>query len=83
MSLLADREDFLIAITADHTTSSQLKMHTADPVPLTIKGEGVRTDDINGFNERECAKGRLGIIRGQNLMPILIDLMGLAELFGA
>lgn len=83
MAPLADREDFLIAITADHTTSSQLKMHTADPVPLTIKGEGVRTDDINGFNERECAKGRLGIIRGQNLMPILIDLMGLAELFGA
>ncbi|MFA5029882.1 MAG: 2,3-bisphosphoglycerate-independent phosphoglycerate mutase [Patescibacteria group bacterium] len=80
---LAESNDFLVVVTADHTTSSALKMHTADPVPLTIKGEGVRTDDINGFNERECAKGRLGVIRGENLMPIIIDLMGLAELFGA
>lgn len=58
-------------------------MHTADPVPFTIKGEGVRTDDINAYSERECAKGRMGLIRGINLMPIIIDLMGLAELYGA
>ena len=73
----------MVVVTSDHTTSSQLKIHTADPVPITIKGEGVRTDDITAFTERECSKGRLGIIRGQNLMPILIDLMGLAELYGA
>ena len=80
---LSEKNDFLVVITSDHTTSSQLKIHTADPVPITIKGEGVRTDDITAFTERECSKGRLGIIRGQNLMPILIDLMGLAELYGA
>lgn len=83
MKPLAEDNDFLVVITSDHTTSSALKMHTADPVPVVIKGEGVRTDDINGFNERECAKGRLGMIRGENLMPIIIDLMGLAELYGA
>lgn len=80
---LADDNDFLVIITADHTTSCQLKIHTADPVPVTIKGEGVRTDDINAYSERECAKGRMGIIRGENLMPIIIDLMGLAEMYGA
>ncbi|MDD5110433.1 MAG: 2,3-bisphosphoglycerate-independent phosphoglycerate mutase [Patescibacteria group bacterium] len=80
---LAERNDFITVITADHTTACGLKTHTADPVPVTIKGEGVRTDDINAYTERECAKGRLGTIRGQNLMPILIDLMGLAELYGA
>jgi len=80
---LAADNDYLVVITSDHTTSSQLRMHTADPVPVTIKGEGVRTDDINAFSERECAKGRLGHIRGENLMPIVLDLMGLAELFGA
>jgi 2,3-bisphosphoglycerate-independent phosphoglycerate mutase len=80
---LADDNDYLFVITSDHTTSSALKQHTGDPVPITFKGEGVRTDDINAFNERECAKGRLGHIRGANVMPIVIDLMGLAELFGA
>lgn len=75
--------DFLIIITSDHTTSSQLKIHTADPVPLTIKGDGVRTDDLNAYSERECAKGRLGTIQGKNLMPIIIDLLGMAEMYGA
>lgn len=83
MKLLAQSSEFLVLITADHTTSCQLRQHTADPVPVVIKGEGVRTDDINAFSERECMKGRLGHLRGQNLMPILIDLMGLAELYGA
>ncbi|MFA6255140.1 MAG: 2,3-bisphosphoglycerate-independent phosphoglycerate mutase [Patescibacteria group bacterium] len=83
MKPLADPNDFLVVVTADHTTSSQLKIHTADPVPVTIKGEGVRTDDINAYSERECAKGRMGQIRGENLMPIIIDLMGLAEMYGA
>ncbi len=80
---LADENDFLFVITSDHTTSSALKQHTGDPVPITFKGEGVRTDDINAFGERECSRGRLGHIRGENVMPIVIDLMGLAELFGA
>ncbi len=80
---LVESQDFLVVLTADHTTSSQLKIHTADPVPLTIRGEGVRTDDLNSYSERECAKGRLGTIQGINLMPILVDLMGLAKLFGA
>jgi len=80
---LAEAKDFLVVVTADHTTACQLKLHTADPVPLTIRGEGVRTDDINAYSERECARGRLGTITGANLMPIIVDLMGLAELFGA
>jgi len=80
---LAKSNEYITVITADHTTSSKLQMHTADPVPITIKGEGIRTDDIERYTERECAKGRLGMIRGENVMPILIDLMGLAELYGA
>ncbi len=83
MKPLAESDEHLVVITADHTTSCSLKRHTGDPVMVTIKGEGVRTDDINAFSERECAKGRMGHLRGENLMPIVIDLMGLAELYGA
>lgn len=80
---LAEHDDLVVAITADHTTSSQLKQHTADPVPLVIKGEGVRTDDVTAFSERACANGRLGTIRGLHLMPILLDLTGRSPLYGA
>jgi len=73
----------LIVVTADHSTPCDLKAHSADDVPVTIYGKAVRDDDVEHFNERECAKGRLGHIKGLNLMPIILDLMGLAELFGA
>jgi len=46
---LAKDNDFIVVLTCDHTTCSELKIHTADPVPLTIKGHGVRTDDLNAF----------------------------------
>ncbi len=80
---IAELEDVITLVTADHTTSCALQKHTADPVPLTIKGPGIRTDDINSYTERECARGRLGTLRGLNVMPIVIDLMGASELYGA
>ncbi|MBU1164856.1 2,3-bisphosphoglycerate-independent phosphoglycerate mutase [Patescibacteria group bacterium] len=83
ISPLAKENDFLVVLTCDHTTCSELKIHTADPVPLTIKGHGVRTDDLNAFSERECAKGRMGSIKGEQLIPIVIDLMGLSKMYGA
>lgn len=76
-------KNVLIIITADHSTPCALKKHSADDVPVLICGEGVRSDDLTIFDERTCYRGRLGHIKGLNLMPIIIDLMGLAELFGA
>jgi len=80
---LADQKGALLVITADHSTPCILQAHSADDVPFVIKGENIRDDDVEHFNERDCAKGRWGHIRGIQLMPIIIDLMGLAELFGA
>lgn len=73
----------IVVITADHSTPCSLKSHSADDVPIIIKAPGLRVDDVHKFNERVCAKGRLGHIKGMHLMPIVIDLMGLAEKFGA
>ncbi len=80
---LVDHPEILVAITADHTTACELKIHTADPVPLTIRGLGVRTDDLQAYSERECVKGQLGHIRGIHLMPILVDILGLSTMYGA
>lgn len=81
--LLMDRKDMLIAVTGDHSTASALGMHTADPVPLLISGTDIRTDRCGSFGETGCAAGSLGHIMGVNLMPVLIDQLGKAPLYGA
>jgi 2,3-bisphosphoglycerate-independent phosphoglycerate mutase len=57
--------------------------HTADPVPITIAGEGVLSDGVSKFSEKTCAHGGLGRIRGLDVMPILMDLMDKTKKFGA
>jgi 2,3-bisphosphoglycerate-independent phosphoglycerate mutase len=72
-----------LAVTADHTTSSRTREHEGDPVPVAIYGPEIRTDDVKEFGERACAKGGLGRIRGKDLMPIMMNLLGKTKKFGA
>jgi len=72
-----------LAVTADHTTSLLTGKHEGDPVPVAITGPYVRRDDVEEFDERACAKGGLNRIRGMDLMPILMNLIGRAKKFGA
>jgi 2,3-bisphosphoglycerate-independent phosphoglycerate mutase len=78
-----DLNSTYLAVTADHTTSSITQNHEGDPVPLAITGPYVRRDDIEEFGERACAKGGLNRIRGMDLMPILMNLIGKTKKFGA
>lgn len=72
-----------LAVTADHTTSSITLNHEGDPVPVAISGPYVRRDDVEEFDERACAKGGLHRIKGLDLMPILMNLIGKTKKFGA
>lgn len=76
-------DETILAVTADHTTSSATRKHEGDPVPVALAGPGVRTDDVKEFGERACAKGGLGRIRGKDLMPTIMSLLGKGEHFGA
>lgn len=76
-------EDVVIALTADHSTPVSLGEHSGDPVPLTIHSRHVVRDGIKHFNEADCGLGRLGRIRGKELLPILMDLANRSEKFGA
>ncbi|MEM3703366.1 MAG: 2,3-bisphosphoglycerate-independent phosphoglycerate mutase [Candidatus Bathyarchaeia archaeon] len=78
----ADLSETYVALTADHTTSCVTKSHEGDPVPIAIMGPYVRCDDVEKFDERTCAKGGLGRIRGKDLMPILMNFIGKAKKFG-
>jgi 2,3-bisphosphoglycerate-independent phosphoglycerate mutase len=78
-----DMDSTYLAITADHTTSLLTGEHEGDPVPIAIAGPYVRRDDVKEFSERSCAKGGLNRIRGLDLMPILMNLLGKIKKFGA
>jgi 2,3-bisphosphoglycerate-independent phosphoglycerate mutase len=80
--LLAEK-GCIIIICADHSTPCTIKDHSADPVPVIIRGDGVRMDDVVRFDEYRCAQGGLNRIRGGDLMPIALDLINRAHKFGA
>jgi 2,3-bisphosphoglycerate-independent phosphoglycerate mutase len=66
-------QDFIVAVTADHSTSCLLKAHSADPVPVLIAGGGVDADNIKEYTEKTCQGGKLGILMGPELMPLLVN----------
>ncbi|MBS3782457.1 MAG: 2,3-bisphosphoglycerate-independent phosphoglycerate mutase [Candidatus Thermoplasmatota archaeon] len=80
---LRELEETYIAITGDHSTPVTVMEHSGDPLPLTIWGEDVRTDDVDEFNERACSNGGINRISGGDLLNILKDLADLTEKFGA
>jgi 2,3-bisphosphoglycerate-independent phosphoglycerate mutase len=78
-----DADSTFLAVTADHTTPIVTRNHEGDPVPVAIAGPYVRRDSVTEFGERACACGGLNRMRGVDLMPTLMSLMGKAKKFGA
>ena len=73
-------ENYIICVTADHSTPCELKAHSDNPVPLLISGDKIRGDNIPKFSERQCKKGSLGSLEhGTQLMPKLIGLLKQAQ----
>jgi 2,3-bisphosphoglycerate-independent phosphoglycerate mutase len=80
---LLDLPDCIIVICADHSTPCTIRDHSADPVPVLIHGDGVRVDEVTGFDEYRCAGGGLNRITGAALLPTALDLINKAHKFGA
>lgn len=75
--------DLHLTITCDHCTPITFGDHTGDPVPLAICGPNLCHDSVRAFGERAVVGGALGRIRGLDVMPIMTNLMGVQEKFGA
>jgi 2,3-bisphosphoglycerate-independent phosphoglycerate mutase len=65
----------VVAVTADHATSSVRKAHTADPVPLVVAGGPVDPDGSPAFGETVCSQGSLGLLRGVEILPRIAELV--------
>lgn len=72
-----------LIITADHATPVTVKDHSGDAPPLALWGPGVLSDAVESFGERSCAGGLLGHVRGIDVLPLLTNLTGMQEKFGA
>jgi len=63
-----------VMISADHSTPSIHKGHSADPVPLLISGDMITNDDTQRFTEAEAKNGAIGLIEGAQVVKTGIDL---------
>jgi 2,3-bisphosphoglycerate-independent phosphoglycerate mutase len=64
----------VVAVTGDHATPTYPDViHSGDPVPFVLAGPGVRPDAVGRFGELECAAGILGQLRGEDVMPVLLN----------
>lgn len=77
------KEEWILGLTADHTTPCETGDHSADPVPLLVYGAGVRRDSVTTFDEIAAARGGWGRLRGVDVMPLLLDLANRTMKFGA
>ena len=80
--LLALKPDVVI-VSGDHSTPALLKSHSWHPVPVLLYSKVVRADGIAEFGERACARGGLGHLRSQELMPIALSNAQRLTKFGA
>ena len=75
--------EILFVITADHSTpSSGIMIHSGETVPICMTGQNTRIDPIKEFNEISCAQGALGLMKGKELMYLILNFMDRAKLKG-
>lgn len=73
----------LFAVASDHSTPCEYRDHSADPVPVLLRGPGVRSDGVERFGERACAAGGLGRLRGREFFLTMMDLLGVTPKYGS
>ncbi len=65
-------QDIRFAILPDHPVPIKLRKHTTTPVPVSICGPGIEPDGVEYFSEQQAPGGRLGFMRGMELIELLL-----------
>ncbi|WP_028319902.1 alkaline phosphatase family protein [Desulfatiglans anilini] len=74
LDAVTTRGDLLLAVTADHSTPCESRLiHSGEPVPVALAGQGVRRDAVVRFDEISAAAGCLGFLRGGELLLTLLN----------
>jgi len=73
----------VLCITGDHSTPVIMKSHSFHPVPLLIHSPFVLKGLSERFIEKECLRGELGVIKGEDIMSLLLAHSRKLKKFGA
>ena len=76
-------EPDVIVVTGDHSTPSRYRAHSWHPVPVMIASPWCRPADVDGFGERACHRGELGVFEAKHLMTLALAHAGRLAKFGA
>jgi 2,3-bisphosphoglycerate-independent phosphoglycerate mutase len=80
--ILGLKPDVLV-VTGDHSTPSIMKSHSWHPVPFLLSSPYTRGGGSEGFSERECLKGELGIFKATDAMTLILSHSKRLQKFGA
>ena len=80
--LLALGPDVVI-VSGDHSSPAVLRSHSWHPVPTLLYARHVRADGIAEFGERACARGSLGVLPAEDVMPLALANAGRIAKYGA
>jgi 2,3-bisphosphoglycerate-independent phosphoglycerate mutase len=72
----------VVVVTGDHSTPATLRAHSWHSVPTLIASPWTRPTG-DGFGERECRHGELGVFEGKHLMALALAHAGRLAKFGA
>lgn len=76
-------EEILFVVTADHSTAASGTMiHTGESVPLVMCGKYIRRDTVGKFDEVSCAAGGLSLVKGKELMYLILNFLDRGKLWG-
>jgi 2,3-bisphosphoglycerate-independent phosphoglycerate mutase len=80
--ILSLKPDVMV-VTGDHSTPAVMKSHSWHPVPFLLSSGYTRGGGSQGFSEKECLKGELGIFRATNAMTLILSHAKRLQKFGA
>jgi 2,3-bisphosphoglycerate-independent phosphoglycerate mutase len=63
------------AVLPDHPVPIKLRKHTRTPVPVAICGPKIIPDKIMSYSERLAVKGKLGVMKNDELMKKIFDII--------
>lgn len=67
--------DVSLTVSGDHSTPCIKMGHSADPVPLLVSGSRMQNDSLARFTESNARRGRLGMMRGADVLSTAIKLI--------
>ncbi len=66
-------QDINFAVMPDHPVPLELRKHTTEPVPVAVCGNAIQPDGLTAYSEELAISGRLGLMRGRQLMELLLQ----------